>query len=65
MRKAIDRRGRERHWGRMLPEHTWSTTGLLSILLGQIGCCRKPDPVEVEVVFKRFLEDRLRSEEVD
>eukprot|EP00974_Lingulodinium_polyedra_P025617 2476118-Lingulodinium_polyedra.AAC.1 len=32
MRKSIDRRGRDRAWERMLPEHTFSTLGVLSVL---------------------------------
>ena len=65
LRKGIDRRGRDKHWSRMLPEHSVSTTGLLAILLGQALHCRVPAPDSVLHVLCVFLNDRLRGAHVD
>ena len=65
LRKGIDRRGQDKHWSRVLPEHCLSTTGVLAILLGQALTCRVPDPDSVLHVLCVFLNDRLRGADVD
>lgn len=65
LRKAIDRSGRERHWSRFLPEHTWSTTGLLAVLLGQATKSKIPDPEDVQHFMSRLLAKRLEGEAVE
>ena len=62
LKKGIDRRGQDRHWTRFLPEHTWSTTGLLAVLLGQSTQSRVPDPAAAQDTAPRFLEERLHGE---
>ena len=65
MRKGIDRRGLDKHWARVLPEHMFSTTGLLAILLGQCTSGRKPHPSHVHNVLESFLSNRVRQSSFD
>ena len=61
LKKGIDRRGVDRHWSRCLPDTAMSTTGLLAVLLGQIGKCRIPDPEQPMCILSSFLDDRLKD----
>ena len=63
MRRSIDRQGRDKGRHRCLPEHCFSTTGLLTPLIRQIKDRRAPDPVIVSEALEAWLKKMLSGVE--